>query len=97
MSFDDGMTNEDLLAEYAERERDVGEHGEAWADGYVRVQYKKAVLKRMTTAVSELGERDVCVVCGNVLTPAQEPRCDSWEFDYMEGVRYKDPGSKEPT
>lgn len=45
------MSDEALLAAYVERERFAEANGESWADGFVRVQFKKAVLARMAVPV----------------------------------------------
>ena len=41
------MTDAELLAKYVELERFTEAHGESFADGFVRVMHKKAVLLRM--------------------------------------------------
>jgi hypothetical protein len=43
----DDLSDEALLAKYVELERFAETNGESWADGFVRVQFKRAVLKRM--------------------------------------------------
>lgn len=43
----DGMSDEELLAKYVELERFAERTQESFADGFVRVQYKKAVLARI--------------------------------------------------
>jgi hypothetical protein len=41
-------------------------------------------------------ERDVCVVCGNLLYPAPEPHCEGCEVGYIEGERYQGGTEEEP-
>jgi hypothetical protein len=43
----EGMSDQELLAQYVELERFAETNGESWADGFARVQFKKAVLARM--------------------------------------------------
>jgi hypothetical protein len=43
----DGMSDEELLAKYVELERFAETTQESFADGFVRVLHKKAVLARM--------------------------------------------------
>ena len=45
--IDDGMSDGELLATYVGLERGAETSGESWADGFVRVQFKKCVLARM--------------------------------------------------
>jgi len=82
----DDMSDEALLAHYVELERFTETNGESWADGFVRVQFKKAVLERMGGDGAQVDadllsglyhrfptrhdEPPLCVVCG---TPSLSP------------------------
>jgi hypothetical protein len=52
------MTDAELLAKYVELERFTEAHGESFADGFVRVMHKKAVLLRMQSRERENVLRD---------------------------------------